>query len=173
MSLAENGICFCQLLKSRRFHSLTLCPQKGVATLQHHHRDDAVHFCGAHRRPRLLRQVQRRVLSEEIHRLQLELAPHRRHPRPVFGVWHVVKSYGVPQHSEPAQMSEMAMLRELSRMRRFAACSFDAQFQFTVNSQAPSVRGEASNQHNHGVEGQAGTANLGPHLAGSSPIAIH
>src|SRR5260370_7921251 len=34
----------------------------------------------------LLRQIQRRIAREEVVRPQLELVPHRRHHRPIFGM---------------------------------------------------------------------------------------
>src|SRR5216684_4083161 len=45
----------------------------------------------------LLRQIERRVLGEEVVGAQLELMPDRWHDRKVLRVGHMMKSHGVPQ----------------------------------------------------------------------------
>src|ERR1700690_1744146 len=45
----------------------------------------------------LVRQVQGGIAVEKIDGLQFEFVPDRRHDGIVFGMWHVVKTHGVPK----------------------------------------------------------------------------
>src|SRR5262249_34956301 len=47
----------------------------------------------------LFRQIQRWVVREEVNWPQFKLVPNCGHHRPIFGMWHVVETHGVPQHS--------------------------------------------------------------------------
>ncbi len=78
--------------------------------------------------PSLLRQVQCWIVREEMVRHEIELVPQYGHHRPVFRLWHVVKSDRVPQNNvrifnrsigfRPGRQSISALA-----LRRIVTCS--------------------------------------------------